>query len=174
MRRREHGLTLVEILVTIAVIGSSLLAVTELFELSLKAVASAGRGALAPSAWQSMAQLREDAQSAGSFPCGGARTGPLELNLGEDRSVVWHVKGNVLERREQDASGRVQGGGTVVTGVVGWQWRCIGLDLLEVRITVEHPPAASGLMTQKANPRWVRTTEVLRVARRGRNGGRSW
>jgi prepilin-type N-terminal cleavage/methylation domain-containing protein len=174
MRRREHGLTLVELLVTMALMGTTLLAVTELFELSYGAIASAGRGALAPSAWHSCFRLRADGQASSPFALATAQRGPLRFDFDDGRSVVWKVEGGVLRRSEIDAEGRPSGGVPVLHGVVGWRWRSLSLDVLEVRITVEHPPPATGISTRRRQAEWIRTTEVLHIARRGRDGGRSW
>jgi hypothetical protein len=173
-RHRDGGLTLVEVLVTIALMGTTLIAVAELFDLSFGAIASAGRGALAPSVWQPCQKLREDAQAASAFPLAAAQRGSLRFDYGDGGAVVWRVSGGVLKRAELDASGRRAGEASLLHGVIGWRWRSVGLDLLEVRITVEHPPPATGISTRRRQAEWVRTTEVLHIARRGRDGGRSW
>jgi prepilin-type N-terminal cleavage/methylation domain-containing protein len=138
-RRRGHaaaGFTLLEMLVTLAVLGVGLALVSRLLVESQLGLARAQAELGNPLPRYALARLRVDVEQALDVPAilPGWRSSPLTLIVPGGGRVAWQRSGEELERVVLDAAGRPRIRHVVLREVADWRWRSTAPGLIDVEL----------------------------------------
>ena len=171
-------MTLIELMVSLALISVASLAACSLIVQSIRVFDSLGRSMSDPDAVITRSWMRKDVHSARSIEPGTGIWSDHELVLatGEGGSVIYEQNGDRLLRRVIDRNGSETEARTLLHSLVGWRWRVAGSRVIEVELVLPShlDPAIAALTTdskRRAEESLRRETLVLAL-RRG--GGSSW
>ena len=180
MRRREHGFTLLEAVVSLALGALFMLLAAQLLRDTQIATLATRRQALDPTPQHVAERLRRDLQRAtGTLTLRGRSAlpwsrGPLVLVLPSGGSVRYEKSADRVTRQLIDSAGVSSGARAVLQGVVSWRWIEIGPRLVEVEIGFRRQQAGAALARRPTVPRDSIDMLRLRVSLRGSPGRSSW
>ena len=173
---REHGFSLVEVLVSVAIMGGALLVSFDLVEHALRVFGESTAAAGNPLTTATEVSIRRDGQAARALPAvGTTSSGVLALQLQDGRYVEWRREGDALIRSEKKGDHATVESRPLPRRVTGWRWKVISPALLEVRIEVAESPNAAGLQQTGPPERTIHSSaRVIHISPRGVRGERAW
>lgn len=174
---RQHGFTLLEMLVTLLLVGLILLLSVQMLG-RVQVTSLEWRRTLPDPVPQFAIQtLRSDIQRS-QATSGSPGNGPLVLALSDGGLVVYESSLGRLIRVVSTTDGLVQGERTVMRGLDLWSWRMIAQGLVEVRIVYRRHQDPGGRVLGGVgalqDPGARTETLTLRFAQRARPGKHVW
>ncbi len=174
----DRGSTLVELLVSLALISIAVLAATALIVQSIKVFDSLGRSMSDPETVIARSWICKDVHSARSIEgaTGTWSDSELVLATGDGGAVTYALDGGRLLRRVVDRHGAETDTRTVLHGLAEWRWRVAGSRVIEVELVVPShlDPVTAALVGDPGRRAEVSLRrETLVLALRG-GGGSSW
>ena len=173
-----RGATLIELMVSLALISVALLAASSLIVQSIKVFDSLGRSMSDPDAVIARSLMRKDVHSARSIDRGTGSWSADELVLatGEGGSVIYEQHGDRLLRRVIARDGSETDARTLVHSLVGWRWRVAASRVIEVELVLPShlDPAIAALITDSKRRAEVSLRRETLVLALRRGGGSSW
>jgi len=121
---RESGMSLVELLVSLALLSVVFLAAGPLIVQSIRVFGAAGRSLMDPDAVVAGAWLRQDVHSA--YSVGTGPDNRMMLLMPEGKHVSYEQSGSSLVRRVYSAKGEVLSRQKIVPKIIGWGWGYVG------------------------------------------------
>jgi general secretion pathway protein J len=173
---RQGGFSLVELLVSMALMALAGVAGWTLWDDAVHLMAAAGRAQRNPSFAPLSCQLRHDVHAATGLGEGGAAwtPGPLTLLRADGGAVLFELDGDRLWRVVEDSRGRRHDRRRLTDGVVDWRWRETRRGLIDVRVglsLVPGPERVLGRRTSTPAPPPETVHRTLRLALRNPTGG---
>jgi len=174
----DRGSTLLELMVSLALISVASLAASSLIVQSVRVFDSLGRSMSDPEAVIARSWMRKDVHSARSIEGATGIWSDLELVLatGEGGAVIYAQDGGRLLRRVIDRNGAETEDRTLLHGLVEWRWRVAGSRVIEVELVLPShldPVTAALVADPKRRPEVSLRRETLVLAVRS-GGGSSW
>jgi prepilin-type N-terminal cleavage/methylation domain-containing protein len=158
-RRGESGFTVVELVVTMALLSIALAIAAGLMVEAVRIFSATGRELREPASELTLRLLREDVRA--SAPVTISTPGVLDCRRA-DRTDQWRLSGETLERRSFDLSGNDLGARPMLDHLVTFHLRLLAPGLVEVEIVRRIPAAASAL--RAATSAWRSDGEALESA----------
>ena len=174
--RSNHGTSLIELLVVLALIGMMVLVAADLVIHSINLLGATGRSVRNPLVVHVITRLRRDVEDA-------AKLKTVETIWNDRALELWTHDGEIVHIEKQgdqlihetiavasaDVTERV-----LLRGVTDWWWRSPAPGVVDLRIGYLVNPEPENRVS--TNPGWrrVRRTESLRFAIRGGGGGTRW
>jgi prepilin-type N-terminal cleavage/methylation domain-containing protein len=168
----DRGYSLIELLVTLAVMGVVVLAAAQLVGESASLFHATDRAVSSPALARVTGALRRDVQAAVGLPVvspSWARR-PLELVGWDGGRVRYVLENRSLVRLSFDQLGRPAGRRLLASGVSSWKWRSITPLVVEVSLSIAAGPNGDNVAATGVE---LRATS-RRFAFRGWPNGRSW
>lgn len=174
--RSESGFSLIEQLVSIAIMSTALLVAFDLIDHALRVFSESAAAATNPLTIHTEELIRADLMSARVFPFDGqSSSGPLILQLWDGSQIEWKLEGESLVRTEMVEGIHKSQARPLPRQVVGWWWRVVSENLVEVKILINGTPTADGLQLQGPLEKASEViTRVVYVSPRGVRGNGSW
>ncbi len=180
MRRAASGFTVIEAVVSLALMSLFMLLAAQLLRDTQLATLATRRAALDPTPQHIAQQLRNDLHRAGgTVRLRGSASAlwsrdALTLRLPTGGIVRYEKTADQVSRYLRDAGGSLVGERPLLRGVVSWRWLQLSPDLVEVEVGYRRRPDGDALDRQPGVDR--STIEILRmrVAMRAVPGRRSW
>jgi prepilin-type N-terminal cleavage/methylation domain-containing protein len=174
----DRGSSLIELMVSLALISVAVLAAASLIVQSVRVFDSLGRSMSDPEAVIARSWMRKDVHSARSIESSTGIWSDHELVLatGDGGAVIYEQDGDRLLRRVIDRNSTETEDRTLLHGLVEWRWRVAGSRVIEVELVLPRhlDPATAALVSisqRRAEVSLRRETLVLAL-RQG--GGSSW
>lgn len=167
--RSQAGFTLIELLVTVGILALVMLLATQLLAQASRIQAGAQIEFAQPSADLTTRWLRRDVQGAAQLGrVAHAKTeDPLELWGNVEGMIRYEREGSDLDRVILGMQGEEIGRRTVMRDVVEWQWRAVGIGLVEVEFKYEHRLAPRSTPRGGSRAEYSVMSEKRRFALRG-------
>jgi prepilin-type N-terminal cleavage/methylation domain-containing protein len=175
-KRRERGTTLIELLVSLALLSVIAMVTAQLVIQSTRLTDGAARTALNSNLVLAGEWLRRDTYEAAAVVGGatGWTDGPLVLVAQHGGWVAFAVVEGNLVRTDAQPGGSGTDTRVLLRGIEGWQWRVDAAASLRIEIEALANPGAHDDLTGVGFADPERRTERLTLALRGRPGGRAW
>jgi prepilin-type N-terminal cleavage/methylation domain-containing protein len=173
---RQRGTTLVELLVSLALLSVIAVLTAQLVIQSTRLTDSAARTAHNPSLVLAGEWLRRDVYEAAAVIGGAAgwTDAPLVAVAQHGGWVAFALVDDELVRTDAPPAGVSADTRVLLRGVEGWRWRIDGAASVRVEIEALANPAAHRDLTGMGFSEPERRIERLTLALRGRPGGRAW
>lgn len=175
---RERGATLIEVLVTAALMLVGVLASGSLIVHSVKLDRSVMRTLNDPAAEQAIAWIRRDVHAAAALRTASVlwTAEALELQMFDEVVVRYSQLDGALLRRQLDGEGVELTRRVILERLQDWQWRTPTLDLLEVVLVLPSHGDPVAVATKAGHKQFgevgARRTEAVFSVRA--HGRRSW
>jgi len=173
--KRQHGATLVELLVAVALLGSVAVLSAQLVIQSTKLMNTVARASRNPDVVIAAEWIRRDLYGAVTVVGSdlGWADGPLvAVTQGGGWIAVAPFEGQLV--RTDAPPGTLPDNRVILRGVVGWRWRVIEGAAVEIELVTFANPDAHENLTGAVDHRLDRQTVRLTLALRGKPGGRAW
>lgn len=166
------GFTVVELLISMALIVLALALAAQLLLESQRTFALAGRASLEPRAGQAVAWLTADVHAASWAR--SAADGALLLTGHPEGTMRWERQGETVWRTVIGADGKVRSRRPILERVIVWSWSWDG-DLLSAVLAYRRGPALRYVTTPELPPEVVREERlVLQLHPRGQGRWNRW
>jgi prepilin-type N-terminal cleavage/methylation domain-containing protein len=173
---RERGLTLIELLVAVALLGSIAVVSAQLVIQSTKLMDTAARASRNPDLVIATEWVRRDLYEAVGMVGGstGWTSDPMVAVVQHGGWVAFAVVDGELVRTNAPPGALPTDNRVVLRGVTGWRWRVD--DGIAVRVELEAfaNPDTHHNLTGAARFRVERRKETLVLSLRGKPGGAAW
>jgi prepilin-type N-terminal cleavage/methylation domain-containing protein len=134
----QHGFSLLELIISLALLSTTLIIVSEMLLARERQLARAVRVANRMSAEQAVHQLRRDLRS--GVAVGGIaaawQEGPLVISQADGVIITWSLEGDSLMRGRSDTTGS-QGTRQMLDRTMAFRWRWSRVPLLMIMAKVE-------------------------------------
>jgi prepilin-type N-terminal cleavage/methylation domain-containing protein len=173
--KRQHGATLIELLVALALLGTVAVLSAQLVIQATKLMNTVARASRNPDLMIAAEWIRRDLYGAVAVIGTnlGWTDGPL---VAMTQSGGWialaPIDGELVRTDAPPAS--LPDNRVILRGVVGWRWRVIDGATAVIELEAFANPDAHENLTGAADYRLDRQTVRLTLALRGRPGGRAW
>jgi len=172
----QRGLSLVELLVALALLGTVAVLSAQLVIQSTKLMETSARASRNPDLVIATGWIRRDLYEAVSVvggPMGWTGVPMVAMNQHGGWVAIAMVNGRLI-RTEAPPGGAGTRDRVILNGVVGWRWRVDDGRAVRVELTTLVNPHAHENLTGAAANRLERRTERLFLALRGQPGGVAW
>lgn len=172
----QRGVSLVELLVALALLGTVAVLSAQLVIQSTKLMDTSARASRNPDLVIATEWIRRDLYEAVSVVGGtlGWAGEPMVAMNQNGGWVAFAVVNGQLVRTNAPPGGASIDNRVIMTGVVGWRWRVDDRRAVRVELRTLVNPHAHQNLTGAAANRLERRTERLTMALRGRPGGAAW
>jgi len=173
--KRQHGATLIELMVALALLGTVAVLTAQLVIQSTKLMNTVARASRNPDLMIAAEWIRRDLYGAVAVVGMdlGWSDGPLVAMTQSGGWIALAPFDNQLVRTDAPPAS-LPGNRIILRGVVEWRWRVIDGATIEIVLQAFANPDAHENLTGAADHRLDRQTVRLTLALRGRPGGRAW
>jgi prepilin-type N-terminal cleavage/methylation domain-containing protein len=173
--KNQHGATLVELLVALALLGTVAVLSAQLVIQSTKLMDTVARAARNPDLVLAGEWIRRDLYGAVAVvgeDLGWTHSPLIVVSQSGGWVVIAAFEGQLV--RTNSPPGLPPDIRILLRGVVGWRWRVIGDGAVVIELQAFANPDAHENLTGAAGHRLTRQIERLTLALRGKPAGRAW
>lgn len=172
----QRGVTLVELLVALALLGSIAVLSAQLVIQSAKLINVVARSSRNPDLVVAGQWIRRDLYETTSVVGSGLgwNEGPLVTVTQSGGWLAFAPVDGELIRSNAPPGMLPVDNRVVLRGVIGWRWRVVDFAAVEIELQTYINPEAHHQLTGAGFPKTERRTERLVLALRGRPGGVAW
>jgi Tfp pilus assembly protein PilV len=177
--RRESGFSIIETMVSAALIVVVSALAMKVWDHSLRLVASSEQAMGDASLMPLVAELRKDLHAAASVESASREwtDEALILHTQEGGRVDYQLVEDQITRSQLAPDGNVVSRRRLAFDVSEWSWRTVDAEMVELTVELavhEEPWLAAQRQSPQERARTIHRRTVVKLALRGRDGGRSW